>query len=63
MVTVQMIRQRLNITEIQMTMALYSGRLPKPSQFVNAEPAWDADYIEPFVALWERSINKRRENL
>jgi hypothetical protein len=57
-----MVKQRLNITEIQMTMALYSGRLPKPSQFVNGEPAWDADYIEPFVALWERLLIKRRGN-
>jgi hypothetical protein len=62
MVTVSMVKQRLNITEIQITMALYSGRLPKPSQFLNGEPAWDSEYIEPFVALWERLLIKRRGN-
>lgn len=61
MVTVTMVRQRLNATEMQMTMALYSGRLPKPALLLNGEPAWNADYIEPFVAVWEKSINKRKE--
>ena len=62
MITVSMVRKRLSVTEVQMTMALYSGRLPKPLQFLNGEPAWDADYIEPFVALWERLLIKRRGN-
>lgn len=63
MVTILMVKQRLNVTNMQLEMALYSGRLPKPTHSVNEMSAWDDAHIEPFIAFWEQSINKRKELL
>jgi hypothetical protein len=46
---------------MQLEMALYSGRLPKPTHSVDEMLAWDDAYIEPFLALWEKSLIKKRE--
>lgn len=49
---------RLNVTEQQVVMAVYSGRLPRP----NEEGCWEHEKIEPFMINWKRRLmNKRKE--
>ena len=48
---------RLNVSEQQVIMAIYSGRLPKP----NEEGSWNAEYVENYLVAWETSLNKRRK--
>ena len=61
MITIVMVKKRLKVSNVQIEMALYSGRLPKPTHSVNEVLAWDDAYIEPFLALWEKSLTKKRE--
>jgi len=61
MITIAMVKKRLNVSNMQLEMALYSGRLPKPTHSVDEMLAWDDAYIEPFLVLWQKSLNKKRE--
>lgn len=56
-VTVDDIRQRLNVTQMQVEMAIYSGALPPPSK----KQVWDALHIEPFIENWQERIKRRNE--
>ena len=48
----------LSVTEQQVVMAVYSGRLPQP----NKEGLWEHEHIEPFMINWKRQLqNKRKE--
>ena len=48
----------LSVTEQQVVMAIYSGRLPKP----NKEGLWEHERVEPFMINWKRQLqNKRKE--
>jgi hypothetical protein len=48
---------RLGINQMQLGMALYSGRLPNHA----ADATWDKESIEPYLANWERQLNNKKE--
>lgn len=43
---------RLGITQMQLGMALYSGRLPQHDK----AGTWDTEIVEPYIANWERQL-------
>ena len=58
MINANDIMLRLNVTEQQVAIAVYSGRIPKP----NEEGCWEHERIEPFMMNWKRQLqNKRKE--
>jgi hypothetical protein len=48
---------RLGINQMQLGMALYSGRLPNHG----ADATWDKESIEPYLVNWERQLNNKKE--
>ena len=46
---------RLQISQMQLGMALYSGRLPNHA----ADATWDKDTIEPYLVNWERQLKAK----
>jgi hypothetical protein len=49
---------RLGITQMQLGMALYSGRLPNHAP----DATWDKDFIEPYLVNWERQLKEGPRN-
>jgi hypothetical protein len=54
MINVYDIMILLGVTEQQVAIAIYSGRIPKP----NDEGGWTEEHIVPFLNNWEASILK-----
>jgi hypothetical protein len=50
---------RLGITQMQLGMALYSGRLPNHA----ADATWDKEAIEPYLANWERQLKTAKQEI
>jgi hypothetical protein len=46
---------RLGINQMQLGMALYSGRLPNHA----ADATWDKESIEPYLVNWERQLKAK----
>ncbi len=57
MVTVSDICSRLNVTEKQVQMAIYSGALPNPNEYEE----WDDNHVEFFLKAWEERIKRRKK--
>jgi hypothetical protein len=50
---------RLGINQMQLGMALYSGRLPNHA----ADGTWDKEAIEPYLANWERQLKTAKQEI
>jgi len=59
MISTTDIMVRLNVTEQQVVMAIYSGRLPKP----NNEGCWNEYKIELYLSNWKRELQKKRKEM
>lgn len=57
MVTISDICKRLNVTEKQVCMAIYSGALPNPDEYEE----WHAEHVEPFLKAWIERIKRRQK--
>ena len=55
--TVDDIRAILNVSAMQVYMAIYSGALPPPDE--NGE--WELQHIEPFLKNWKERIERRNK--
>jgi hypothetical protein len=59
MINVYDIMILLGVTEQQVAVAIYSGRIPKP----NDEGGWYRQSIQMYLDLWEQSLNKKRKDV
>jgi hypothetical protein len=60
MITVQDIMSRLNVTEKQVEMAVYSGAIPPPDTIISN--AWmDEERIQPYLDHWDARLKRKRE--
>ena len=59
MINITDIMVLLNVTEQQVAMAIYSGRIPKP----NKEGYWIEGEIELYLSNWKRELVKKRKEM
>jgi hypothetical protein len=60
MITVQDIMSRLNVTEKQVEMAVYSGAIPAPDNIICN--VWvDEERIQPYLEHWDSRLKRKRE--
>jgi hypothetical protein len=50
------IMQYLGVSETQVSMAIYSGRIPRPDEDGN----WDVKKIEIYLDRWKRLLDNKR---
>lgn len=50
---------KLNVTEQQVIMAIYSGRLPRP----NEDGGWYEQEIQIYLDLWEKGLISKRKQI
>jgi hypothetical protein len=58
-ITKQNICDDLGITMVSLMSAIYSGRLPNPTDV----DTWEEDHVRFYVENWRKSINGRHEKL
>lgn len=60
MISASDIMVELDVTEQQVIMAIYSGRIPKPTHI---DGTWSDLHIEPFLTQWKERLQSKRDEI
>jgi hypothetical protein len=60
MISANTIMAELDVTEQQVVMAIYSGRIPKPTHI---DGTWSDLHIEPFLTQWKKTLRSKRDEI